>query len=173
MNLEERAVLELRVKDRRLVGYAARFGVEARVSNFVEIIARGAFNASLESGRDVIAMVDHDPGKVLARTRSGNLKLAEDSTGLAFELLVPDTQPGRDALALAERGDLGGMSFGFVVPENGEQWVGNKRTLLAVDLHEVSVISSWPAYPGTTVNARARGPRLALAVRYLETTKWE
>ena len=46
---------------------------------------------SLESSSDVLALVDHDPSRVLARTRSGNLRLAEDKRGLAFDLDVPDT----------------------------------------------------------------------------------
>ena len=173
MKLEQRAILELRAKDRRLEGYAAKFNTEARIGDFVEVIAAGAFAASLNAERDVLAMVDHDRSKVLARTRSGNLKLSEDSTGLAFEISVPDTQPGRDVLALAERGDLGGMSFGFLVPKGGESWNGNRRTLNAIDLHEISVISAWPTYSETTVSARSKAPRLALALYYLETRKWD
>lgn len=172
MRLEQRAVLELRAKDRKLEGYAAKFGIEARIADFVEVVAPGAFAASLKSGRDVLALVDHDRATVLARTRSGTLKLAEDSAGLAFELSVPDTQPGRDVLALAERGDLGGMSFGFRVPKGGEAWSGNRRMLTALDLFEVSVVSAWPAYEGTSVVARSQTPRLSLAQRYLETCKW-
>lgn len=172
MKLEQRAVLELRAKGRTLSGYAAKFGTEARIGDFVEVIAAGAFAASLTAKRDVLAMVDHDRSKVLARTASGHLKLSEDSTGLAFEISVPDTQPGRDVLALAERGDLGGMSFGFLVPKGGEAWAGNRRTLNAIDLHEISVVSAWPAYPETTVSARSNAPRLALARLYLETCKW-
>jgi len=114
-------------------------------------------------------MVDHDASKVLARTRSGSLKLAEDSAGLAFEFSVPDTQAGHDVLALAERDDLGGMSFGFLVPKGGETWNGNRRTLTAIDLREISVVSAWPAYDGTTVNARTRTPLLHFARRFLET----
>lgn len=171
MKLEQRAVLELRAKDRRLEGYAAKFGTEARIADFIEVIAPGAFGKSLKSGRDVLAMVDHDPKAVLARTRSGSLKLQEDSAGLAFEISLPDTTAARDALALAERNDLGGMSFGFLVPEGGESWEGNRRTLTAIDLHEISVVSAWPAYPDTSVSARSRAPRLALALRFLETCK--
>lgn len=173
MQLEQRAILELRARGRKLEGYAAKFNTEARIADFVETIAAGAFARSLTSDRDVIAMMDHDTSKVLARTRSKTLKLAEDSTGLHFELPIPDTGPGRDVLALAERGDLGGMSFGFMVPKGGEIWNGNRRTLRAIDLHEISVVSAWPAYPETTVSARSRAPRLALALRYLESCKWD
>jgi hypothetical protein len=171
MTLETRAVLELRAKGRTLSGYAAKFGIEARIADFTEIIASGAFAASLASGRDVVALADHDRAAVLARTKSGTLTLTEDSTGLQFELKVPDTGAGRDVLALAERGDLGGMSFGFLVPAGGDAWNGNRRTLNAIDLREISVVSAWPAYPETTVHARMQAPRLALALRYLETTK--
>jgi HK97 family phage prohead protease len=169
VTLERRAVTELRVRERKLEGYAARFGAEARIGDFVETIAPGAFAASLTAQRDILALVDHDMTRVLARTRSGTLKLAEDASGLAFEICVPDTQPGRDVLALAERGDLGGMSFGFMVPAGGERWSGKRRTLSAIDLREISVVSAWPAYEGTAVHARALTPRLNLALRYLES----
>ncbi|MFA7281789.1 MAG: HK97 family phage prohead protease [Sterolibacterium sp.] len=171
MQLEQRAILELRAKDRKLSGYAAKFNSEARIADFIEVIAPGAFAGSLGK-RDILAMVDHDPTKILARTTSGHLKLSEDSTGLAFEINMPDTQPAKDMLSLAERGDLGGMSFGFMVPKGGETWAGNRRTLTAIDLFEISVVSSWPAYPDTTVSARSKAPRLTLAKLYLETCKW-
>jgi len=171
MKLEHRAVLELRRKDRKLEGYAARFNVEARIGDFTEVIRAGAFARSLASGADVVALVDHDRTRLLARTRSGNLRLAEDASGLQFELAVPDTQPGRDVLALAERGDLGGMSFGFTVPDGGEVWEGRRRELRVIDLREISVVSAWPAYDGTEVVARSHTPRLNNARLFLETCK--
>jgi HK97 family phage prohead protease len=168
--IERRRAAELSVAlpARKLTGYAAVFGRETRVAGFTEVIRPGAFKASL-AGRDILALVDHDPGRLLARTKSGTLRLAEDERGLRFELDVPDTQEGRDILALAERGDIGGMSFGFTVDKGGEHWSGQKRELRAVILHEISVVHSWPAYEGTTVEPRAKAPRLAAALRYLET----
>lgn len=172
--VERRAIVgELRVKRRRLQGYAATFGAEARIADFIETIAPGAFAASLSERPDILALLDHDPGKVLARTRSGTLRLAEDTRGLAFDLDVPATSVGSDVLALAERGDLGGASFAFTI--KSEQWDGERRTLQSVELHEISIVSAWPAYEGTIVQARARpaeiqiAPRLAVARRYLET----
>jgi HK97 family phage prohead protease len=153
-DLERRAfTAELRASGRKLEGYAATFGAEARMGAFVETIAPGAFCASLAG--DVLALLDHDAGKVLGRTRSGTLRLSEDSRGLAFSLDLPETQAGRDVLALAERGDLGGMSFGFIVPQAGDEWTGDRRTLRTIDLREVSVVSAWPAYPETVVSVRA------------------
>src|SRR5262245_46590596 len=177
-NRERRAfAAEVRAKGRRLTGYAATFGAEAKIGNFTETIAPGAFASSLAERDDILALVDHDPGRVLARTRSGTLRLNEDDRGLAFDLDVPETTVGSDVLALAERGDIGGASFAFTVKR--ETWEGERRTLESVDLHEVSVVSAWPAYEGTIVQARARvqnaeipqndHSRVAVARRYLET----
>jgi uncharacterized protein len=174
--IERRAIdLEIRAQGRRLEGYAAVFGVETKIPGGVtESIALGAFARSIR-GSDVLALVDHDLTKLLARTRSGTLRLAEDKRGLAFDLDLPATSIGNDVLALAERGDLGGMSFGFRVSKDGQSWdnKGTKRTLRSVDLKEISVISSWPAYENTVVNARSapRFVRVELARYYLETLR--
>ena len=74
-------------------------------------------------------------------------------------------------LALAERGDLGGMSFGFTVDPEGEEWRGDRRELRSITLHEISIVSAWPAYSDTEVIARTRPqprPRLAALRRFLE-----
>lgn len=170
--LEQRgAAVELRAHGRRLVGHAALFGVNATIGAMVETIRPGAFARSLAAGADVLALVDHDPSRLLARTRSGTLRLAEDAKGLGFEIDLPETRDGADLLALAARGDLGGMSFGFRVPKGGEEWAGSRRTLKAVDLIEISVVAAHPAYPHTTVGVRAAGQALGceLRRRWLET----
>ena len=152
--LERRAVTELRASGRKLEGYAALFGSEARIGSFTETIAPGAFRSALTG--DVLALLDHDQGKVLGRTRSGTLRLSEDTRGLSFSLDLPDTAAGRDVLALAERNDLGGMSFGFTVPKGGDSWSGERRTLRTIGLKEISVVQSWPAYPDTELALRSR-----------------
>lgn len=152
--IERRAFAEVRASGRRLEGYAATFGAEARLGTIVETIAPGAFGASLAG--DVLALMDHDPARVLGRTRSRTLRLSEDSRGLAFSLDLPDTQAGRDVLELAQRDDLGGMSFGFVVPKGGDSWAGERRTLRLIDLREISVVSAHPAYPDTSLALRSR-----------------
>jgi len=171
--IERRCAAEIRLAagGRKLAGYAAVFGLEADLGTFRERIAPGAFAASLAGGGDILALVDHDPSSLLARTRTGTLRLSEDRRGLAFELDVPDTTLGRDITALAERGDLGGGSFGFLVAPGGERWQGNLRTLTAVDLREISVVHAWPAYEATSVAARSRpavSVKLALLRRRVE-----
>lgn len=178
MTHERRALpIELRTKGRRLVGYAATFNTETHIGGaFIETIAPGAFAASLASGSDVLALVDHDPGRVLGRTRSKTLRLAEDARGLTFDLELPNTQAGRDVLALAERGDLGGMSFGFRAIEAPRH--GDRRELRRVELFEISVVSAWPAYPETEVQARWKPiGHVALShaesvLRIMEAQKW-
>lgn len=169
--LERRAATELRAAGRKLEGFAAVFDQPARIGGYTEIIKPGAFRATLEARGDVLALVDHDPSRLLARTSSGTLRLAEDSRGLAFEIDVPDTQLGRDVLALAERRDLGGMSFSF--RPKAQTWpTPDRRELRAVELIEVSVVQAFPAYSSTSVQARAWAPGWtspAARRRFLET----
>jgi uncharacterized protein len=171
--MEMRAAAEVRAAGRKLEGYAATFGTPASIGAFSETILPGAFRACLAARPDVLALVDHDPARLLARTGSGTLRLTEDTRGLHFEIDVPDTQLGRDVLALAERRDLGGMSFGFRAKD--EAWPArDRRELRAVDLVEVSVVQAFPAYAQTTISARARDLGRAEATArlrrlYLET----
>ncbi len=165
VTLERRTFTEVRADGRRLEGYAATFGAEARIGSIIETIAPGAFRGAI--GGDVLALFDHDPGKVLGRTRSGTLRLSEDAKGLAFSLDLPDTQAGRDVLELAQRNDLGGMSFAFLVPKGGDRWNGERRTLLSLDLKEISVVSAFPAYPDTSLALRSREPARSARVELL------
>ncbi len=173
--LERRFASQLRSAGSRITGYAATFATEADLGAFRERILPGAFRGALNN--DILALLDHDTGKVLGRTRTGTLQLREDDKGLAFTLDVPDTAAGRDVLALAARGDLGGMSFGFKVPAGGETWDGDTRTLQTIDLREISVVSAWPAYEGTEIALRAMqhhtgAQRRARAIRLAEARAW-
>ncbi len=171
--IEKRATAGVTANGRKLTGYIAKYDKATRIGGFSEVIRRGAFAASLASRRDILALADHDPSRVLGRTRSGTLELREDAEGLAFTLQMPDTQAGRDLVALAERGDLGGCSFAFTVPEGGDQWSGDTRELRSVELQEVSIVQSWPAYSDTEVHLRSLQPQSQLTVlRYwLDTVR--
>lgn len=164
--MERRAATELRAAGRKLQGYAATFDTPARIGGFTETIKPGAFRATLEARADVLALVDHDPSRLLARTSSGTLRLSEDTRGLAFEIDVPETQLGRDILALAERRDLGGMSFAFR-PKKQFWPAADRRELRAVDLIEVSIVQAFPAYSATSVQARSLGASVAWRRRLL------
>lgn len=141
---------------RIVAGYAAVFDQEADVGGFFrEKIARGAFTDTLKTA-DVRAYFDHDTGRVLGRSTAGTLRLKEDSKGLAVEIDLPATSDGNDVQELIRRGDVTGMSFRFRATR--EEWDETTkvplRTILAVELHEVSIVSE-PAYDGTSVALRS------------------
>jgi hypothetical protein len=157
--MERRGAFEFRAAaGRKLQGYAATFGTPAKIGAFTETIRAGAFHATLRNPKaDILALMDHAPDKVLARTANGSLRLSEDGRGLAFELDLPTTTLGNDALAMVEARLAGGMSFGFRVLD--EAWPArDRRELRAVELVEISLVSAHPAYGETSVAARARAP---------------
>jgi HK97 family phage prohead protease len=134
-----------------LSGYAAVFNSASEPLPFIERIAPGAFKRSLASRNDIKLLWNHSSSDVLGSTRAGTLRLYEDEKGLRVEADLPDTQAGRDAKVLIQRGDVTGFSFGFTVPANGDRWndAGTERTLTSVRLLEVSTGVAFPAYSGT------------------------
>jgi hypothetical protein len=56
-----------------------------------------------------------------------------------------------------KRGDVSSMSFGFSVPPKGDAWSsdGATRELHQVRLHEVSIVTGFPAYEATTASVRS------------------
>ena len=143
---------------RTIVGYAARFDVPSEPLPFTERIAPGAFRKSLaRRSKDVRLYINHNSDLVLASKRSGTLRLEEDERGLRFEADLPDTQAARDLRELMRTGVVSTMSFGFSVPRGGDRWSadGSERTLTGIDLHEVSVVTGFPAYPQTTAAVRS------------------
>jgi HK97 family phage prohead protease len=141
-----------------LTGYAARFNEPSEPLPFLERIAPGAFKRSLRAKNDIKLLWNHDSSMVLGSTRSGTLRLSEDDKGLFVDAILPDTQAGRDAKVLIQRGDVTGFSFGFTVPPNGDSWnsEGTERTLKSVRLLEVSTGVAFPAYPSTNGTAQVR-----------------
>lgn len=149
--------VEARADDekRTLVGYAAIFNSDTTIGDyFVERIAPGAFADTIKG--DIRALVDHDPGRVVGRTKSGTLRLVEDSKGLRAEIDVPDTSDGRDLWTLVERGDISGMSFGFRVTKQEWDESGDMpiRTIRGIELFEVSAVA-FPAYDDTSIGVRS------------------
>lgn len=160
MTLETRTLtrpLEFRAGDsgKKVGGYAAVFNSEVDIGGwFREVISPGAFKDAIKG--DVRALIDHNSGRVIGRSTAGTLRLAEDKTGLSVEIDLPDTTDGRDIATLIERGDISGMSFGFIVTKQTWDETGDvpKRTIEAVELHEVSIVA-FPAYDDTSIALRS------------------
>ena len=138
-------------------GYAAVFNSPSEPLPFTEFIMPGAFKRSLKSRNEVKLFMNHNMDIVLGSTRAKTLRLTEDSKGLLAEAVLPDTTAGRDLSVLMQRGDVNSMSFGFSVPAKGDRWTneGMTRELHQIRLHEVSIVTGFPAYEATTASVRS------------------
>lgn len=137
-------------------GYAVLWDTEANIYDlWVESFAPGAFDASL-AARDVIAIHSHDYSRIVGRMNAGTLTLRSDDRGLRFENRLPDTSDGRDLAVQIDRGDIAGMSFGFVARR--QEWDDTveppRRTIIEAELHEITY-TAIPAYSSTEVGMRS------------------
>jgi uncharacterized protein len=135
----------------RFTGYAAKYATRSHdLGGFVETIRSGAFGRAVREGQDGRALINHDAGLILGRTASGTLKLAEDSTGLHYEVDAPDTSYARDLAESMKRGDVTQSSFAFRTREDDWAKEGRTvlRTLIDLDLLDVSPVT-YPAYEDT------------------------
>lgn len=145
---------------RKLVGYAAVFGVPTTIADlWVEEVAPGAYSKTI-SEHDIRALWNHDGNIVLGRNRASTLRLWEDGHGLNAEITPPDNEWGRPVMDAVKRGDVTGMSIAFraikqewVHPPEGSRELP-KRTIREAKLYEVSPVT-FPAFESTTIGVRA------------------
>lgn len=155
-----RSLGSFEAEGRKIRGLAAATGTWSKdLGGYVEMILPDAINEELIKRSDVMLCVDHDPSKVVARSKFGvgSLLLTVTGRGLEFETEVPDTQLGHDLLVMIQRGDYSQCSFCFTIEkqewknENGQSY----RTITAIDrLYDVSVVYD-PAYDATSVDVRS------------------
>lgn len=134
-----------------LGGYAAIYNSRTTLwEGFDEIIAPNAFAKTLSENSDVRCLFNHDWSKVLGRTKSSTLRLFEDERGLKFEVDIPNNSYANDLVESMNRGDINQCSFGFFITQEELDWECEPalRTILEVDLYEVSIVSI-PAYDDT------------------------
>lgn len=122
---------------------------------YTEIIRAEALQGADLS--DIRLLYNHDMGKVpLARTPK-TMRFDLDPAGLSMTANLPETEEGKSVYTAVKRGDLSGMSFAFKVPEGGSHFDAktNTRTITKIEkVYEFS-ITPFPAYPQTSVEARA------------------
>lgn len=157
---------------RVIVGYAAVFyraddpGTEYQLyEDMYERIMPGAFDAAIREPDVVRALTNHDENWLLGRSDQGTLRLSVDATGLRYEIDPPDTQAGRDTVALLERGDLDGSSFGFRIwgGKRGKSvWVDEVRDGRDITVREIQDLElvdvgpvTFPAYEATAAGVRS------------------
>lgn len=142
-------------------GYAAVFGKIADLGDFTEEIRRGAFRKVLNAGANVPMYWDHDSRiPPLATTRGGTLRLDEDATGLRVEAELDEDHYMVPTLrSMVRRGDVSGMSFGFVAGRDNQNWDkrnGRPHRTLTNFKGLLDVSPTWnEAYEGTTAELRS------------------
>ena len=127
-----------------------------------ETIARGALdNCDL---KDVMLLVNHERGSIpLARSRNNNdnstMQLSIEKDGLHIRADIDKENPkGAELLSAVKRGDITGMSFGFIVDK--DEWKDldstmPTRTITSIrKVVEVSAVNN-PAYEATSISSRS------------------
>jgi hypothetical protein len=160
-NFKGFAIDESNPNEMRIKGYFSVFNSESNPiptphgDSFTEIVAPEAFNTSLSGSRDIRALAFHDHNMVLGRRKNNTLALKSDDHGLYVEVTLPNTQYAKDLYTSIKDGYVDEASFGFRTRKDKWEKRNGKvyRTLLDVDLFEVSVVSEG-AYSATAVSAR-------------------
>jgi len=120
---------------------------------YTETIMRGALdNADLS---DVHLFVNHNSAAIPLARVPKTMQINVDPAGMTFRAVLPNTEAGREAHEAVKRGDLAHMSFAFTVAPGGDSWQGNNRTINRIDKVLECSIVAFPAYPQTSVEARA------------------
>jgi HK97 family phage prohead protease len=149
----------------RVDGHAAVWNTPAWIGppkvGFSERFSPSAFSKTINDGADVRYLFNHDPNKILARTKNGTLRLGTDSTGMTVDASLAPTTVGRDLAILMQRGDVNQMSVGMqVVQDRWEEVRGadgepyELRTITEAKLFDVSAVT-YPAYEETDAGVRS------------------
>ncbi len=152
INYEFRAMPE----SRTIVGTATVFNSAYDMGWYDEEMSPEVFTNS--DMNDVVALFNHDANMVLARTKSGTLKLNLTGNALEYSFEAPNTTLGNDLLEMVKRGDVYQSSFAFSVEK--EDWEENgggkpKRIIRSIKkVYDVSPVT-YPANPDTMVAKRS------------------
>jgi HK97 family phage prohead protease len=152
INYEFRAMPE----SRTIVGTATVFNSAYDMGWYDEEMSADVFKNSDFS--DVVALFNHDANMVLARTKSGTLKLKVTNNAMEYEFDAPNTTLGNDLLEMVKRGDVYQSSFAFSV--EAEDWqerkgMKPKRVIRGIKkVYDVSPVT-YPANPDTMVAKRS------------------
>lgn len=114
---------------------------------------------------DLLALFDHATDKVLGRTSAGTMEVRMDERGVAFTAYPPETSWAKDLQVSMQRGDIRGCSYRMMVEE--DKWYVDPSGQVCRDVVKASVseltVTSMPAYPETTAEARSTAAKLAQA----------
>jgi len=145
-----------------IVGLAAVYNQEAKISWFREVIRPGAFDRVLAENPDTVAAWNHNWDIILGRTTSNTLHLEDTPAGLRYIVDInPDDPEAMSKYAKVARGDIHQSSFYFTVlrddwtyPEDETQLPLRAITEIGI-LYEVSPVT-FPAYVKTSAAVRSK-----------------
>ena len=143
---------------------------------FDEIIAQGALdNTDLT---DVRFLINHDTSRIpSARSRRDNgnstMQFTVDQEGMKIDWVKLDVKNNEQSRALAsavKRGDITGMSFMFILDEDGYEWQNLEtdhptRVIKRISsVIEVSAVT-FPAYEATSIEVNQRNKQALESAR--------
>lgn len=161
-SVERRAGVELRVDGETgmLSGVALRFGDTARL--WGDQYERFEAGSVVPAGRGVLFNLDHDSGKVFARTGGDGATATLDIDGDAVRFSCrPVGTEGQNALALVRSGVVSECSIEFRAAKERPGLTADGKPLRIVERAElvgVALLARQPAYGKTFVKARAALP---------------
>lgn len=136
MERKYKALEDVQVEDRKVVGYASVFG---GVDSYGDTIIPGAYAKSINamSGKGLPMLWHHDGDVLIGRWTD----LQEDDKGLRVEgVLTPGHSKAEDVYASMKAGHVDGMSIGYTIPKGGAVYrKDGGRDLKAINLMEISI----------------------------------
>lgn len=159
-----------------LSGRPIVYNSRTNLGYFDEIIEQGALDGT--DLTDVRFLVNHDAGKIpLARSRRNNgnstMQFSVDNEGMRIDWVKLDVKNNEQARALAsavKRGDITGMSFMFILDEDGYEWQNLEtdhptRVIKRItSVIEVSAVT-FPAYEATSIEVNQRNKQALESAR--------
>ena len=143
---------------------------------FDEIIEQGALdNTDLT---DVRFLINHDTSRIpSARSRRNNgnstMQFSVDNEGMRIDWVKLDVKNNEQSRALAsavKRGDITGMSFMFILDEDGYEWQNletDRPTRVIKRISSVIEVSAvtFPAYEATSIEVNQRNKQALESAR--------
>ena len=155
--LQYRALGDFKANGRTVSGTIVAYGDVARLPNGFETFRPGSIVYD-----DVRLNVQHDKGRILARTGAG-VELFDSPTKLELRATLPETREADDVLTLLKSNVLRGLSAEFHIVKAHHQGVST-RVIDKAELVGVGIVDN-PAYGASTVEARAELQRKVKPVR--------
>lgn len=171
---EAELVIETRASGREAIrGLAIPYNrLSVDLGGFRERILPRAFDDILGRQRgkqEILSYFNHDANWLLGRESAGTLEVTSDQRGISYVVEPPDTQAGRDVLALVRSGNLRGSSFAFTVQAGkGDRFISDeggktiREVFKATGLYEMGPVVT-PAYSSTSVAVAMRSYEAWLA----------